>query len=91
MATGGKAAAASGRREVLVHVEEDRARDVPGPPGGASPAGRIEVEARVDDAQPRERRAAGRGDLASEPGGVDERVHRPESYFICVIGCGTFL
>ena len=91
MAARGKAAAAAGRGEVLVHVEEDGARDVPGPLGVTPVPGRIQVEPHVDDAQRLERDApAAPISRASQPVATSASMPaRP--YFICVIGFGTFL
>ena len=80
--------ATAGRRQVLVHVEEDGTRKLPGPKGVTPLTGGIEVVANVHDAQPARVSLL---DLPGEPGGGDDRVHAPAAYFIFVMGFGTFL
>ena len=80
---GQRPASAAGSGEVLVHVQEDRSRDVPGPPGVAPATGRVQVPTNVDDAEALE--------LARQPVRRDERVHPRPSYFIFVTGWATFL
>jgi hypothetical protein len=94
MPTGREPAPAPGRREVLFHVEEHGARDVPGAVRVSAAPRRVEVPAHVDHAQiplsssPWLARRYER-ELGGQPFGRDERVH--VGYFIFVTGCGTFL
>ncbi len=83
MAPGRQPPAAARSREIGVHVDEHRPGNVTRPPGIAAPAGGIEVPAHVGHDE------AGLDEPGGEPGGVDERLHRP--YFIFVTGCATFL